>query len=374
MAFDSSMGLFVGYSAFISQGAGNRGVYATNDDGATWDYAGLDGYVLRGLVGATDGMYAFTSRGTYKLSREPLKNASILLNKHTIDFDTVDVNGTKDTVVTVTNSGNDTLRVTGYRYSPQQQGAHYSVTPQQFNLPPGGTRDIIIRFSPESGGVHSATMRPVSNTSPDTIYLTGIGRAANVALHFENTTIDMGNVPVNSTRDSVVKVTNTGTQSLVVSNVTSTDPSITVTPTAFTIAATDSQNITVRFKPTSTNSVIATLTFINNGPSASLRVIGVGGIASVEEDAYARELKMQILPNPVSSDAKVKFTLTRNDNVTLSVVDETGKTVTTISKGDLGTGEYSFDLASATFQSSGLYFVRLITNHGSATISAIVTK
>lgn len=55
LTMDSNGVLYVAYSASpITQNAPNRGVYATSDNGATWQYAGLDSVLVRGLVATSD--------------------------------------------------------------------------------------------------------------------------------------------------------------------------------------------------------------------------------------------------------------------------------------------------------------------------------
>ena len=122
-------------------------------------------------------------------------------------------------------------------------------------------------------------MRSVANTTPDTVYLVGQGKAANVKIILDSRNIDLGAVNVGTTKDSVVTIANGGTDTLVVSAVKASDPSLSITPANFKLAGGDSTKITIRFAPTTSGSVIGFLRFSSNGPSDSIRVLARADVA-----------------------------------------------------------------------------------------------
>ncbi|MFM8473520.1 MAG: choice-of-anchor D domain-containing protein, partial [Candidatus Kapaibacterium sp.] len=267
LAIDSTKSLYVAYSGVLSTASPNRGVYATSDDGATWDYAGLDSLLVRGLVATKDGVYAFTTRGGFKLTRQSLKSASIQFSKNVIDFGMVDVGSRKDTVITVTNNGNDTLRVSNLRVFSQS----FTATPSQFSVAPGGSAQVTLSFRPTAGGPLSTTMRSVANTTPDTVQLIGQGKAADVKIVVESRSIDLGIVDVGAQRDSVISIANGGKDTMIVSGVNASVQGLSIIPSSFRLAGGDSTKITIRFAPTTAGSVIGYLRFSYNGPSDSIR-------------------------------------------------------------------------------------------------------
>ncbi len=370
MCIDSNGVLYVAYTATINNNSPNRGVYATSDNGTTWEYAGLDSVTVRGLVATTDGVYAFTNRGAFKLSRSPLRAASIQFNKHVIDFGLVDVGSKKDTMITVSNSGNDTLRVSNMRTN----SANFTVSPNTFSVAPGASKDVTVSFQPTVGGALSTTMRSVANTTPDTLYLTGRGKAADVKILLDDSFIDMGVVDIGTTKDSTIKVGNGGTDTLVVGSVNSSNATISATPKTFRVAPGDHQDLTIHFTPTAVGGVIAFLRFVNNGPGDSIRILGNGEIASIDDPSMAREYNLFLTPNPTTgSDAQLHFTLNSADFVSISLLNERGQIVRDILNARREAAEYSIALAeSFRGLSDGVYFIRLSNSSGQSTLKCVV--
>ncbi len=372
MAVDSTKALYVAYSGVLSTNSPNRGVYATGDDGATWDYAGLDSVLVRGLVATADGVYAFTNRGGFKLTRSSLRSASIQFSKNVIDFGLVDVGGRKDTVITVTNSGNDTLRVSNLRTNSQV----FTATPSQFTVAPGGSTQVTVSFRPTAGGAATTTMRSIANTTPDTVLLVGQGKAANVKIVVESRNIDLGMVDVGTTRDSVVSIANSGTDTLIVNGINSTVTDLTIVPSTFKLAGGDSTKITIRYTPKSAGSVIGFLRFSYNGPSDSIRVLARADVASVDDPALIDTYKLALMPNPViSSNAVLRFELPTSEMMKLTLVSVRGEAVEEISNGYMDQGAHTIDLGSVVQRlSGGTYLLRMTTIRGTSALKFIVVK
>lgn len=84
-----------------------------------------------------------------------------------------------------------------------------------------------------------------------------------------------------------MKVLNTGSSNLTVSNITSSDGQFTITPTSFTVTPGGNQDITVTFAPTSTGIAYTTLTIASNdadSPSTQLIVNGTGQVPDLQID------------------------------------------------------------------------------------------
>ncbi|MBK9249412.1 MAG: choice-of-anchor D domain-containing protein [Ignavibacteria bacterium] len=370
LTVDSNGVLYVAYSGVLTQNAPNRGVYATSDNGATWQYAGLDSVTVRGIVATKDAVYAFTNRGTYKLGLQVLKAASILFNKHDIAFSPTIINTFKDTTITITNSGNDTLRVTSFRAANQQITA-FSVIPPQLNLAPGASVDVSVRFAPTTAGIITTTLRSVGNTLPDTIYVTGEGIKPNAEMLVESKQILFDAVTVGMTVDSVIEISNPGTDPLIVTNAASNNPVFTCLPTSFTIAPGGKSTITLTFRPNSAITFNGLILFTTNIGLDTFTVFGIGNPSSVREDIYALSLSMGITPNPSDKEASVRFTLPHHSTVKAELVNTLGEKVSTIFDGELTVGEHNLPLH---FMESGVYYLRLITPNGVATMQVVVIQ
>ncbi|MFM2132812.1 MAG: hypothetical protein RL156_93 [Bacteroidota bacterium] len=372
VVIDSSKSLFVAYSGVLSANSPNRGVYATSDDGKNWDYAGLDSLLVRGLCATGSGVYAFTNRGSYLLSRRPLRTATIQFSKNIIDFGLVDVGATKDTVITVKNSGDDTLRVSNLRTN----SANFTANPAQFSVAPGDSKNITISFRPTTGGQAATTMRSVANTTPDTVYLVGQGKAANVKIILESRSIDLGIVNVGDTRDSVVSIANGGTDTLIVNGVNASVQALSIVPSSFKLAGGDSTMITIRYAPTAAGSVIGYLRFNYNGPSDSIRILARADIASVDDPTLVNTFALSLQPHPVTAaNAMLKFRMPSDELMRLVLVNSLGEEMGEISSGMVSQGEHVIDLSSHVQNlSAGTYFLRMTTAHGTSAMKFMLVR
>lgn len=372
MAIDSTKSLYVAYSGVLSTNSPNRGVYATSDDGATWDYAGLDSVLVRGLVATADGVFAFTNRGGFKLSRTALRSASIQFSKNIIDFGIVDVGGRKDTVITVSNSGNDTLRVSNLRTN----SANFTASPTQFTVAPGGTAQVTLSFRPTGGGSVSTTMRSTANTTPDTVFMRGEGKAANVVIVLESRNIDLGIVNVGDTRDSIVSIANGGTDTLIVNGVNASVQSLSIVPSSFKLAGGDSTKITIRYAPTTVGSTIGYLRFNYNGPSDSIRILARADIASVDDPTLVNTYALQLQPHPATaSNALLKFRMPVDETMRLVLVNSLGEEMGEVSSGMVSQGDHVIDLSSHIQNlSAGTYFLRMTTAHGTSAMKFMLVR
>lgn len=370
LTVDSTGVLYVAYSPLLSQNVPNRGVYATSDNGATWLYAGLDSVTVRGIVATNNTVYAFTSRGTYKLTLQGLKAAEIQFDKHELNFDKVPLNVAKDTTVRISNTGNDTLRVTSFR-SLNQQITAFSVVPSQFTIAPGQSLDVIVRFIPNVAGVISTTLRSVSNTLPDTILVTGEGLKPNAEIQFSNKSILFDAITIGKSKDSIIQISNPGTDTLKVTNVISTNPVFSCIPKVFVVAPSGKTSVMINFAPTVEAAQNGQIRFITNIGNDSIAVFGSGNPSSVKEKEYADKLKMTINPNPISSNASLHFTLQSFSDVNIYLVNSLGENTSAVYSGSLEAGEHIFPLQ---FTSGGVYFVRLVTRDGTGTLQVAVVK
>ncbi|MBI3260469.1 MAG: choice-of-anchor D domain-containing protein [Ignavibacteriae bacterium] len=367
MAVDSSGTLYVAYSSVINQ-TPNRGVYATGDNGVSWLYAGLDSVTVRGLVATNEAVYAYSNRGTYKLSLQAIKAASIQFNIHEVNFNKATVSSSKDTIIHISNPGNDTLRVSNF-YSSNPFINSFSVIPSQFTLAQGEGIDVKIRFSPSFEGIVSTTLRSVSNTIPDTILVTGEGIKPNAKIQFVSKSILFGSVATGKFTDTLIEVGNMGSDTLRVTNVSSTNSMFSCIPKSFIVPPFGNSKVTIRFAPTSSTTQNGQIRFFTNSGNDTIFVFGSGVVSSVLNDWVSDRVRMSVTPNPLSESASVHFALPANSQVRLNIVNSLGETVSTIYEGLLDAGEHHFPI---NISADGIYFVRLVSPIGVATVKVAV--
>ncbi len=372
MGVDSAHTIYIAYSATISGGAANQGIVATSDKGTTWQSAGLRGATIRGVRSTATATYAFTARGAYKLQLSALRVPNMVFSKHVIDFDTVSIGLSKDTTVTINNSGTDTLVVSNLR----PNNANFLVSPNSFSIAPGASKDITVSFAPQSGGLTSTTLRPVANTAPDTMYLVGFSKSANAVLFYDDQYVDLGSVTVGTSRDTVVSIQNLGTDAAVVQSVKSDNADVSATPQAFQIPAKGKYDITIHYAPSKEGSLVTHLHFASNSPAYSLQILANGLTASVDDPQLADAIGLKLLPNPVTStNASLTCSFAGSTRLCLDLVNEQGRQLTTWPEQTVNAGPWQLDLSSALqSQPNGVYMLRLTSDKGSCSVKLVLNR
>ena len=204
------------------------------------------------------------------------------LGTGSLDFGTVTVAQTKDLTLAVNNTGTATLTVSSIISS----SARFTVvTPAApFSVAAGTSQTVTIRFSPTAAGAQTGTLSIASNDAGKptlTVALSGSGSvAAAPSIGLGAVSLDFGNVTLAQTKDLTLAVSNTGTATLTVSSVASSNTRFSVVTAApFNIAPGTSQTITIRFTPLAAGAQAGTLTLASNDasrPQAQVSLSGAG--------------------------------------------------------------------------------------------------
>ncbi|MGK0366428.1 MAG: hypothetical protein ACI85O_003501, partial [Saprospiraceae bacterium] len=94
------------------------------------------------------------------------------------------------------------------------------------------------------------------------------------------------------------------------------------------------------------------------------------GSTTANENEIAEGLTMTVQPNPVSTNAIVKFELPNASDVTLQMIDFAGRTVYTENLGFRQAGANAINLNTANL-ANGTYLVTMRTNVGIITAKVI---
>jgi hypothetical protein len=88
------------------------------------------------------------------------------------------------------------------------------------------------------------------------------------------------------------------------------------------------------------------------------KVIVSTDITGIAEQMLNNGVSVFAYPNPSSSITNVAYRLTRNSDVTLRLMDQTGRVITAAQKGNEASGNYNeqFDLSNLA---SGLYLIEV---------------
>ncbi|MFQ6094283.1 MAG: choice-of-anchor D domain-containing protein, partial [bacterium] len=208
------------------------------------------------------------------------------------DFGLVDVTGSSDITIVVSNTGCQDLEVTGTNI--------VGANPDQFSIVSGGgsftvvrgaTHNIVVRFAPTSGGTKNGGLQILS-TDPDEggliVPLTGQGCSLQ-DIAVDPASWDYGVVDLGGYEEKSFVVSNDGCQDLAVTgtSLVGADPdqfSIVSGGGAFTIPQGGSHDVVVRFAPTSTGNKSAALRITSNDPDEPTVDVEVTGGVCVFPD------------------------------------------------------------------------------------------
>jgi hypothetical protein len=184
-------------------------------------------------------------------------------------------------------------------------------------------------------------------------------------------TLTFGEVPINAPGVTMTLwVYNQGSVDML--NITSTTllpPNFSsvysITPTVYSIAAGDSEEVSVTFDPSAVQLYNGAMRLNNNSNNNTQKLIvlrGSGGVAISADDGHANVPSAfglgQNYPNPFNPATGIEFALPVASNVNLTVVNVLGQTVATLASGMRPAGYHTVSFGGADL-TSGLYFYRL---------------
>ncbi len=193
-----------------------------------------------------------------------------------LDFGAVKIGSTKSDTVTVTNTGNGSLII----YVVATDIPEFRVSPDMGTIAASQSMKFIITFEPGSVGQKTANLifAHIGVTSPDTVKLTG--KAAGPPLFSPDPiSVDFGDVTDGTRKTDSVSVTNTGWDTLRISNVISGNAVFTCSPSyGVKIAPGSSFTFHVTFYPLFPNTYASSIVFSDNtdGKKDSVRLFGKG--------------------------------------------------------------------------------------------------
>ena len=186
---------------------------------------------------------------------------NIAVNPLSINLDTVVVGGLKQDSLVISNTGNDTLRLgTVSKTGPNTAAFSFNPilpNPSGTAIVPGGNIKVIVNFSPGAVGPRSATLVIPSNdpdAAEDTVFvaLTGVAVAPpvpNIAVNPDS--VDFGTVQVGGSKSDTLMVSNTGTDTLNISTISTSPPFSALSIGPLAVVPGGSSKIEVKFQPTS---------------------------------------------------------------------------------------------------------------------------
>src|SRR5450755_3636523 len=205
----------------------------------------------------------------------------LTLNTSTVDFGNVSVGGSKNTVITLTNSSPvGGLDVTFSQVTASGTGFSTSTIAQPITLTPGQTSTITITFAPKTAGAATGSLSILvaGAVDPTTLPLKGTG-VGGAQLAVGPSTLSFGSVAVGGSNTLTGTLT-AGTSSITVSNGSISGQGYSFKGISFpvTVAAGTSSSYSVVFAPQGAGSVPGSITFVSNATNspATQNLTGTG--------------------------------------------------------------------------------------------------
>ena len=244
--------------------------------------------ILRGISAAvtlivilvTSGCVGVTGKGTTPV----VTGVAIEISPSTVSFGNVAMGQSATKTVTLTNTGTEALSVSGIAVAGTgftASGPHLPIS-----LASGQSTSISAVFKPTSGNADKGTITITSNApgSPSLVALSGTGTTGTTAaatLTVTPSTVAFGSVAVGSEETQTVHVENTGSEAATISKVTISGTGVSVSgmTVPMTLAAGQTANLTVAYKPLAAGTLTASVSIASNATDASV-VVGINATAT----------------------------------------------------------------------------------------------
>jgi hypothetical protein len=200
-----------------------------------------------------------------------------------ISFGNVVIGNTNSQPITLSNTGNAGLTISGATIS----GSGFSMTgiPAPLTLAAGQSSMATVNFAPQGTGNVTGSISFVSNasTSAYAISLSGTGLAANAQLSANPTSLSLGNVALKSTSTQTFTLTDVGNSSVNVSQigVSGTGFSTSGPTLPLTLSPGQSTNVSVVFAPTGYGSFTGSVS-IESSATNSPAIVSLSGSSHAE--------------------------------------------------------------------------------------------
>jgi subtilisin family serine protease len=213
------------------------------------------------------------------LTPTTITNPIISVEPERINFYYVKVGNAKTNKVYITNIGAKALTINSLSISGSSEFSLVSPPTTPFDIAPGMTRAIIIKYAPTDEGYDLGTLNITSNNRNISLDLGGYG-FKEPDIWFSTGAINFGNVAVGSSKDVNITIKNTGNAPLIITDIDIEVPfSIVGTLPPYTINPGASKTLTIRFAPASSGTFWYNMIIYSNDPdesAASIYLTGVG--------------------------------------------------------------------------------------------------
>ena len=250
-------------------------------------------------------------------------------NPTSLSFAGINVGSSSSQTVTITNTGNSSAVISQVSVGAKDF-ATSGLTPPM-TLAPGQSSTLNVTFSPTTS--ENITGNITVSTSQGTSAVISVsGGSVQPAISVTPVSYSFGNVVDGQTKSQAFTITNTGTATLTVSQLSVTGGAFSVSglATPATIPAGSTETFDVQFAPTTVGSLTGTVSITSNAPSSpTVALSGTGTAAVVTLTTSPSSLSFSNINVGSSSTQAVTITNTGNASATISQVSVSAKDFST---------------------------------------------
>jgi hypothetical protein len=239
-----------------------------------------------------------------------------------------------------------------------------------------GSATFPVVFTPTDRSSQNVTLTITGNNGvSQTVTLTGSGQAATAA---GNGSVD--STVIGESKNVNLKINNTGECDWNPGTPSFSDPQFTYVSGSANIPAGQSGTLVVKFTPTAKGLQTATLSFPTaigtSIPAANVTISGFGagksGVAHLTEaNGYSLA---QNYPNPFNPTTEIRFVVAKEGNVTMNIIDVTGKVVRSVFNNEHMTAGQHSTVVNASELASGAYYYQLVAGNTVLTRQMVLAK
>jgi len=213
----------------------------------------------------------------------------------------VTVGQSVDAILTITNTGNSTLTVSGIDV-PSDFSADWT----SGTIASGASQAVSISFSPTDALDYSGaiTVNGDQTSGTNSVSVSGTGLEVTKIIALDNDIEFVNPVTVGQSVDAILTITNTGNSTLTVSGI-DVPSGFSADWTSGTIAPGASQVVSITFSPTDTIVYSGTIT-VNGDQTSGTNSVSVSGSALVTSIHKEVQQDYSVYPNPAKSMITIK--------------------------------------------------------------------
>jgi len=264
----------------ILEGARVNGAFHSRQFAPESILRALCGVVVLVVILVTSGCVGVTGKGT----TPAVTGVAIEISPNSVSFGSVAIGQSMTKTVTLTNSGTEALSVSGISVAGKgftASGPHLPIS-----LAAGQSTSISAVFKPAAGAADTGTITITSNVagSPSLVALSGTGTTGTkaAALTATPSSIAFGSVAVGSEETQTIHLENTGGEPTAISKLTISGTGVSVSgmTAPMTLAAGQTANLTVTYKPAAAGTLAGSVSIASNASNPSV-LIGINATATL---------------------------------------------------------------------------------------------